>query len=118
MQTSSGQGANIINQSPNQRVQKVPAGATPAWFLQQQQHHQQQQQQSQSQQQQGMPQNTDVTQVMKTFHTNFDHFFNKPFFVDCYGATNAKYATKTDSTISWSESTSKTNKNLEFIRIN
>lgn len=45
-------------QSPNQRMQKVPAGAPGTWFMQQQQ------QQGQQQQQQSMlAQGTDINQV-------------------------------------------------------
>lgn len=68
-----------MNQSANQRVQKVPAGANPAaWFLQQQQQQQQsqsqQQQPQQQQQQQGMPQNTDVSQVINTIDSIYVRF--------------------------------------------
>lgn len=48
----------MMNQSPNQRMQKVPGGTQGNWFMQQQQQAQQQQHQ-----QQVMNQNSDITQV-------------------------------------------------------
>lgn len=59
MQSSPGQGAQMVNQSPNQRIQKVPNAASGTWYMQQQT----QQPQQIPPQQQGMVAASDINQV-------------------------------------------------------